>query len=387
MRIGSLCTGYGGLELAVRAVLGAELAWYAEHEPATPQHPRPTQAASRLLAHHYPDLLNLGDLTIVDWEAAARVDILTAGWPCQPWSLAGRRAGAGDARAIWPYVAAAVRALRPRLVFLENVPAIVRAGELARVVASLAALGYVGSWVCVRASDVGAPHRRDRIFILASPVRDTDGIGGEGWPTAGLEGQTGSAARPAADTEDVGHERGWVSRRRGTGPADGRGLAADTSGDRWREGRSESARVIRGSDAAQRDHAAADPDGDGFEGLAEHNGQAYETGGATEARRGHAHGSARPAVMDWAGYTPAIRRWEHVLGRPAPTPTVLGLRGARALSSLFVEWLMGLPEGHVTAVPGLSRTEQLKLLGNGVVPHQAEHALRLLLPALEEFAA
>ena len=83
--------------------------------------------------------------------------------------------------------------------------------------------------------------------------------------------------------------------------------------------------------------------------------------------------------MAWGNYGPAVRRWELILGRPAPTPTQTGTRGGRQLSPLFVEWLMGLPVGWVTAVPGLSRNEQIKLLGNGVVPQQCAAAIRGLL--------
>jgi len=72
-------------------------------------------------------------------------------------------------------------------------------------------------------------------------------------------------------------------------------------------------------------------------------------------------------------YAEAVTHWGHILGRPAPEPT----RGGR-LSPAFVEWMMGLPPGHVTAVPGLSPAAQLKALGNGVVPQQAAHALQLL---------
>ncbi|SER95645.1 DNA (cytosine-5)-methyltransferase 1 [Lentzea xinjiangensis] len=108
--------------------------------------------------------------------------------------------------------------------------------------------------------------------------------------------------------------------------------------------------------------------------------------------------------MDWGQFEPAIRRWEAVLGRPVPAPTVwsaayrkarqlrmecrhpkpVGMRGslrpAWVLNPRFVEWLMGLPAGWVTDVPDLSRSQQLRLLGNGVVPQQGEAALlRLLL--------
>ena len=82
-RIGSLCSGYGGLDLAVELVLGGQVAWYAE----TDRH------ASTVLAHHWPDIPNLGDIRTVDWTKVEPVDIVTAGFPCQDISNAGKRAG------------------------------------------------------------------------------------------------------------------------------------------------------------------------------------------------------------------------------------------------------------------------------------------------------
>ncbi|WP_405834860.1 hypothetical protein [Streptomyces sp. NBC_01176] len=84
---------------------------------------------------------------------------------------------------------------------------------------------------------------------------------------------------------------------------------------------------------------------------------------------------------DGTDYGPAIHRWEAVTGRPGPCPTESGTRSNRRLSPGFVEWLMGLPAGWVTDVPGIPRKEQLKILGNGVVPQQAHHAYSLLLGA------
>jgi len=78
----------------------------------------------------------------------------------------------------------------------------------------------------------------------------------------------------------------------------------------------------------------------------------------------------------WGPYAAAIARWEMVLGRPAPEPTEVGPKGGRRLSSRFVEFMMGLPEGWVTG-NGLARTAELKMLGNGVVPQQALYALQL----------
>ena len=90
-------------------------------------------------------------------------------------------------------------------------------------------------------------------------------------------------------------------------------------------------------------------------------------------------------VQDWADFEPAIRRQEAVTGRQAPIPTELGPRGGRRLTARFAEWLMGLPDGWVTAVPGLTppkrdpRSKQLKAIGNGVAPQQAYEAFRRLL--------
>lgn len=85
-------------------------------------------------------------------------------------------------------------------------------------------------------------------------------------------------------------------------------------------------------------------------------------------------GHRRP---DWGVYEPAVRRWEAIFGRPAPGPTELGTRGQPRLSARFVEWMMGLPDGWVTDID-IPRSGQMRVLGNGVVPRQASHALTIL---------
>ena len=165
LRIGSLCTGYGGLDLAVTAVLDAELAWCAE----TDRH------AAAVLAARWPAVPNLGDITAIDWDAVPPVDLITAGWPCQDISVAGPGAGLKGTRSgLWHHVTRCLAQLRPAAAYLENVAAL-RTRGLARVVADLARLGYDTQWATVRACDVGAPHARARLFILAvSPGRAGD---------------------------------------------------------------------------------------------------------------------------------------------------------------------------------------------------------------------
>lgn len=116
--IGSLCSGYGGLDLGLTAAVGGNVVWHAETDPA----------AARVLAERWPGIPNLGDITTVDWTTVPDVDWLTAGYPCQPYSEAGQRKGTDDERHLWPAVARAIRHLRPRYVLLENVKAHLRRG-------------------------------------------------------------------------------------------------------------------------------------------------------------------------------------------------------------------------------------------------------------------
>ena len=157
LRIGSLCTGYGGLDLAVTAVLDAGLAWCAE----TDRH------AAAVLAARWPAVPNLGDITAIDWDSVPAVDLITAGWPCQDISLrrAGRRTERNPQWTLAPHHRCLAPAPTPAA-SLENVAAL-RTRGLARVVADLARLGYDTQWATVRASSAGAAHARARLFILA----------------------------------------------------------------------------------------------------------------------------------------------------------------------------------------------------------------------------
>ncbi|GAU66682.1 putative methyltransferase [Streptomyces sp. NBRC 110611] len=185
-RIGSLCSGYGGLDMGIIAVLGGTVAWHCEMD----------LNASKILAHHWPDVPNLGDLTAVDFRDVEPVDVLTAGFPCQDVSLAGKRAGIADGTrsGLWLHVARAIESLRPSLAVIENVRGLLSAtahsdvepcpwcvGDgsaepplraLGAVLGDLAGLGYDAEWACVRASEIGTAHRRERVFIIARPAAE-----------------------------------------------------------------------------------------------------------------------------------------------------------------------------------------------------------------------
>lgn len=183
MKIGSLFSGYGGLDLAVMNVTGATLAWHCEWEAAP----------SAILEKHFPGVPNYHDVSQVDWTQVEPVDILTGGFPCQDLSLAGKRAGMkeGTRSGLWSEFHKAIEILKPRLVVIENVRGILSANAhsnlepcpwcmgdnasesplraLGAVVGDLADIGYSCKWVGVRAADAGAPHNRFRVFIIAFP--------------------------------------------------------------------------------------------------------------------------------------------------------------------------------------------------------------------------
>lgn len=163
MKIGSVCSGAGALELGLCAALDVDwrtsIAWHSEVE----------SAACQVLEERWPGVPNLGDLKLINWNEVERVDWFTAGYPCQPFSSAGRRGGEDDPRHLWPFVATAIRVLRPGNVLLENVAGHLSLG-FGTVLGDLAEIGYDARWVCLPASGVGAPHRRERVFIHAAPA-------------------------------------------------------------------------------------------------------------------------------------------------------------------------------------------------------------------------
>jgi DNA (cytosine-5)-methyltransferase 1 len=183
MKIGSLFSGYGGLDLAVTELTGATVAWHCEWE----------DAPSKILEHHFPGIPNYKDVSKVDWTQVEPIDILTGGFPCQDLSVAGKRAGLkeGTRSGLWSEFAKAIETLKPKAVVIENVRGILSAKAnsdlepcpecmgnldsksvlraLGAVLGDLADMGYDAKWGGLRAADAGAPHNRFRVFIIAFP--------------------------------------------------------------------------------------------------------------------------------------------------------------------------------------------------------------------------
>ncbi len=161
-RILSLCTGVGGLELGLElAVANARPVCYVEREAYAAE-----VLATRMSEGYLDDAPVWTDLETFDGEPwRGVVDCITAGFPCQPVSVAGKRRVQEDERWIWPDIARIIRDVGPRLVFLENVPGLLVHG-MGDVLGDLAAAGYDAEWGVFSAAGVGAPHLRKRVFIL-----------------------------------------------------------------------------------------------------------------------------------------------------------------------------------------------------------------------------
>lgn len=448
MKIGSLFTGYGGLDMAVAQVTGGQTVWVSDVD----------KGANKILAHRYPDVPNLGDITAIDFSTVEPVDILTGGFPCQDLSHAGKRAGLkeGTRSGLWSHMARAIKELNPRLVVVENVRGLLSADApgdvepcpwcvgdrstvnlraLGVVLADLADLGFDAEWVGLRCADVGGCHGRFRVFLIAYPAENTEQLrrfqGGESaslqtsswWtPTIGC-GSDGTSERTVSTLSDVallptpnpfhaGNEEepeDWrrrrldVFQRTGTrhGPALGVVAKSITDGEPLTPDRYMPDEKLLPTPMAAEGTKPSNTMG--VERRLE-TGQAFLTNVIvslagldpteqllpTPASRDHKdtegftpHPGKRKLPHTIKGetfgdYSFAVERWERIT-RPAPPPTELRPSGKGRLSPAFVEWMMGLPSGWVTDVPELSWAEQLKALGNGVVPQQASAALVHLL--------
>jgi DNA (cytosine-5)-methyltransferase 1 len=353
--IGSLSSGYGGLEMALSSWLGEiDVRWHSEIDPD----------ASLVLKTHWPEVPNLGSFTEPGfWEQAERTHVQCGGIPCQGFSAAGRQLGEADPRHLWPFWRPGIELHRPATVVFENVANLTR-GKMRPIfdgiIADLLALGYDVRWCLLGACAVGAAHHRHRVFLLACRSRTT--------PNA-TQVQVQTCGRHAAayvPTPVVTEAKGARSQTSGR-----------TEGKRFNSGTTLGDMV-----ALLRSPNARDGDGARGQGSIEHMRRRMESGHTINL-------GDQLSVMEadgrWGKYAEAIARHETVLGRPAPEPTEIGPKGGRRLAAAFSEWLMMLPEGHLTSV--LDRNPALARAGNGVVPLQAATALGLLFADIEHTGA
>ena len=379
MRLGSLFSGIGGLDLAVEAATGGRTVWQVEADPW----------CRSVLARHWPDARRYEDVRTAGkaGQELEHVDIIAGGFPCQDVSVVGKRAGlsGGERSGLWREFARVIRVVRPRIVFVENVAGLLSM-EFGHVLGDLAALGFDAEWAVFRASDAGAPHRRERVFVLAVADAKRGSTQRRGGPIAldGARGATqgearerqrrGDAARGCG--EDVGHAAG--ARCEGesrcgssgarripdiTGSADAPvGHANDRGGSR-----SNAREECAGERAAESAGVGlADACCEGLEGLRGLHGEVpggpRGQGSASPAR---SRGRAQPGVGRGADGLPGwldAHRWPAGRGEAQH------------------EWE---PPRVAQGIP--QRRQRLKALGNAVVPQQALlawHALAARMEAL-----
>lgn len=372
--VGSLCTGYGGLEMGLQQAFGPmDVRWHAEVDPA----------ASRVLKTHTPDVPNLGDITGIAWRLVEPVDILCAGIPCQPVSAAGLRRGADDERWLWQTGARpAIDELRPPVVFFENVANLARG--LMRplwdgVLDDFREMGYAVRWTIVGAcaEAIGGCHHRHRLFALAVRHAGPARIAPAAVEIKTRCGVPRGNVLPTPTARD-GNGRGegdgtyWDKRRREGGRTNGKPLAAalltmlptPRAADGNGGGRLDRRRSTDNT-LPQAVHMLPTP-------------RATDGRNGGPGQRGSKGDLAMPSAVQpeaWGRYAGAVARWGSRFA-PAPTPTDVGPKGGQRLAAAFPEWMMGLPAGHVT--DAVDRLDALRIIGNGVMPQQAAHGLDLL---------
>ena len=314
-----LCAGYGGIELGIKRVIPAlRTVALCEIEAF---------AVANLVSKMEAGLMDAApvwtDLKTFPWEEFRdRVDILTGGYPCQPFSAAGKRLGGEDPRHLWPHLSRGISILQPRMCFFENVEGHITCG-LHHVLCDLGRLGYRTTWGIFSASECGAPHQRKRVFVMAN--RKCEGL-----------------ERSAIHRNWLASSRQWEIEKRHTGQGCSN-LWPSRPGEQqygW-----EPPRVVNSTSArqqAQRD----EPNGEWGKRSACESGEL----GNTDCRR----------LEGASGSATECGQIEPTLGRNFNEPS---------------HW-MDYAELSVSCD---NRTDELRLLGNGVVPATAALAFRTLI--------
>jgi len=343
----SLYTGGGGLDLGFRlANPDAVPLLYVERE---------LPAAAFVVDHIKAGLLDEAPVwsdtgTLYCRPFVGKVDWIIGGFPCQPFSYAGSRRGTDDERWLWEHIRRLASEIRPRYLFLENTPGVLVRSGIGTVLGELSEIGYDAEWVSVRASAVGAPHRRERVFILAHKQlgnAEHDGLSASEEPRGTgqgvLDGQEGQ------DSSEQPERSGERSRgaSRVAHPIDS-GISASGNGDQ-REGSKRT--------EGREDRPQPEPRGSG-----KHMGNASV--GRDQDRDAQPSGEIADERRRLFPPPPNDRgAWAEVLReRPDLAPAVESeVRGVVDESSRT-----------------LDRTSLFKILGNGVVPLQAHYGFQVL---------
>ena len=331
LTVGSLFSGIGGIDLGLERA-GMTVKWHSEIDPY----------ACRVLKKHWPTTPNLGNIKDIDWSSVEPVDLIAGGYPCQPFSTAGKRQGEKDERHLWPYFLRAIGELRPRYAFLENVRGHLSMG-FDRVLGDLAEIGYDAEWQIVSAASVGAPHRRDRIICVAYPS-ELFSDGGNNYTRISMESET---------VPELGNSGG------STNVAD----PNNTSGQQQCEWE------VQKSDIGGRSENVADPNNTGS-GTSQCGINSDRSEESQERKFAQSRFSGRSSEMA----NTASEGLQGCIGK------VFEGNGTRSTYGGWQWWEVEPDVGRVAhGIP--SRVDRLRGLGNAVVPQVAEYVGRLIMEA------
>lgn len=408
----SLCTGYGGIDLGLkRAIPNLRTIALCEIEAF---------AAANLVAKMEAGLMDIApiwtNLKTFPWqEFRDHVGILTAGYPCQPFSAAGKRLGTEDPRHLWPFIADGINSMRPALCFFENVEGHISMG-LSDVMQDLGRLGYRSTWQIFSASEVGAVHQRKRVFIMAYRIdagsqrwlqrwanprwEDFDGYSGCGsssthtrWPSrpgqpqyewepprvvanskyyGQLAGSLGGGSSEAVSEEQEGEDDSFDPQGTSSVSAPQGDVMEDSQLVGWRgRDHGNEGGGIRQVQASGSCGSLGNPELFLFPATGEHGAMAEESGDATEPEW-----SSSPQAC--AEPSASRERKGHGIYPSECHETQSSLGGSPHGSSSGVVHA----ELYVSCD---NRTDELRLLGNGVVSQTAELAFKTLIKELHDF--
>jgi len=369
LMVGSLFAGIGGLDLGLERA-GMQVKWQVENNPY----------CIRVLAKHWPSVKRYGDIKQIKWSEVEPVDLICGGFPCQPVSVAGARKGDKDERWLWLEFLRAIREVRPRYALVENVPGLLSTddGRLARgVFGDLAEIGYDAEWNIVSAADVGAPHLRKRIFIVAHAQSDLRSAPRNerpfalDWGSSSLENPRCLVGQEGAEVEGIlsRFSEEWNSRIESAGPSN----MADSKqrGLSQRGSKPQVSVISRIGEHGQETIVAHSQSFDGS--RPEQEGVGTRKPEVSTGDRCTALGDSESIRFTRMGQ--AEDEWQVNRGLNAPD-------NSSEIGRECSQWAVEPDVGRVAdGVP--SRVDRLKCLGNAVVPQVAEYVGRLIMEVAE----
>ena len=376
----SLCAGYGGIDLGLkRAIPSLRTIAFSEIEAFAC-----ANLVAKMEAGHLDPAPIWTDVKTFPYASFhGKVDILSGGYPCQPFSAAGKRLGADDPRHLWPFIADGVAAMRPEWCFFENVEGHISLG-LPNVIEDVAGMGYRTAWGIFSAAECGAPHQRKRVFILAHrndarlegrlPSRVADPLGREE-PGNGHFGPSGYHGSKLADASNSGW---WQDRM----PPELRANVPKQSSSHSGFADQTAIEQVWPSRPGELQFEWEPPrvvaDTNGKRGQ----GPEHQVGDACQNGQGRAHSAKDRYACDWPS-----RPGEPQFGWEPPRVVAdtgeSGQRQAQPSLGRDADGPARRMDYAQLRVACDNRTDELRLLGNGVVPATAALAFRTLLTQLD----